>query len=97
LIQNEPTEQSGVLVCPPLFSSETGMKALFDILAPILSAVPHISVIIDDLSVLEWMGINSKEIRRFLRATLHLMRKVSFDFFLGPHDHEDAVRMKHLY
>jgi hypothetical protein len=83
LIQNEPTRQSGLLDCPQLFPGDSGLKGLFDIVAPILSTVPNILFVIDDLSVLEWMGISVKEMRRFIRAILHLVREVSLDHFLG--------------
>jgi hypothetical protein len=71
------------LLCPPLFTNGTGLKALFDLIVPIMNVTPQSMLIIDDLSVLEWMGIHYKEIHRFLRALLHILREVSCMHFSG--------------
>lgn len=62
-------------MCPPLFTNTTGLKPLFDLITPILKADHQSLIVIDDLSVVEWMGINYKEIHRFLRAILHVVRE----------------------
>jgi hypothetical protein len=65
---------------------ENAFRIAFESLREHLPSDPENSnttlVILDDVSSLEWMGVPSTEVQRFVRALRALCLKVLFTFFL---------------
>lgn len=73
-----PAENPQVIRSPPLFAGEdASLKPLFDLVAPLLTSSPGCLLMLDDLALLEWMGVSLVDFHKFLRALLHLIHKVS--------------------
>lgn len=73
-----PEQQEAPLIPFPLiFDKSKDLKHLFNTILPLLaSSQQQTLLIVDDLSLLEWLGIPPTEIIQFLRALLHVIREV---------------------
>jgi hypothetical protein len=65
------------VTCPPL-CTEQGLRQLFALLEENMCKLGQPLLIIDDLSILEWFGFTAKDVHRFLRAILTLIRAVCY-------------------
>ena len=67
-----------------LLHAENGLRMAFERVRQNLSSDPENSnttlLILDDISSLEWMGVPSAEVQRFVRALRALCLKVLFFF-----------------
>ncbi|TCD61382.1 hypothetical protein EIP91_008536 [Steccherinum ochraceum] len=86
----------------PSTQSIGDLRALFEVVEKTLSqwtagTTPGL-VIIDDLSVLEWMGFSAQEVWRFIRALQSACRRISIPVIVRYHDTtpgepDDLVRL----